>query len=377
MKTNILKTLILLITTVLITASTPPHKNYAARSKFVVVLDAGHGGKDPGNRGGGFQEKDIALSIILKIGAELEKNKDIKVVYTRDSDVFIPLEKRGKIANDAKADLFVSVHCNSHNSQASGTETFVLGIHRNSTNFEVAKRENSVIFLEENYEVTYDGFDPNSPESSIGMTIMQEEYLDQSILLADLVQKKFTNDLKRGNRGVKQAGFIVLHQTYMPSVLIETGFLTNKEEGPYLNSTSGQTKMADAIVDAINDYSHSINLAVLDNLEKNAPTVVTTKEEKKIEAFKDNYDGITFKVQLAASSKKLETKSSNFKGLTPVFREKEGKLYKYYFGATSSYTQIQSLHQEAKTKGYNTSYLVAFKDGEKITVNDALKSQGK
>lgn len=377
MKTNILKTLILLITTVLITASTPPHKNYAARSKFVVVLDAGHGGKDPGNRGGGFQEKDIALSIILKIGAELEKNKDIKVVYTRDSDVFIPLEKRGKIANDAKADLFVSVHCNSHNSQASGTETFVLGIHRNSTNFEVAKRENSVIFLEENYEVTYDGFDPNSPESSIGMTIMQEEYLDQSILLADLVQKKFTNDLKRGNRGVKQAGFIVLHQTYMPSVLIETGFLTNKEEGPYLNSTSGQTKMADAIVDAINDYSHSINLAVLDNLEKNAPAVVTTKEEKKIEAFKDNYDGITFKVQLAASSKKLETKSSNFKGLTPVFREKEGKLYKYYFGATSSYTQIQSLHQEAKTKGYNTSYLVAFKDGEKITVNDALKSQGK
>lgn len=377
MKTNILKTLILLITTVLITASTPPHKNYAARSKFVVVLDAGHGGKDPGNRGGGFQEKDIALSIILKIGAELEKNKDIKVVYTRDSDVFIPLEKRGKIANDAKADLFVSVHCNSHNSQASGTETFVLGIHRNSTNFEVAKRENSVIFLEENYEVTYDGFDPNSPESSIGMTIMQEEYLDQSILLADLVQKKFTNDLKRGNRGVKQAGFIVLHQTYMPSVLIETGFLTNKEEGPYLNSTSGQTKMADAIVDAINDYSHSINLAVLDNLEKNAPAVATTKEEKKIESFKDNYDGITFKVQLAASSKKLETKSSNFKGLTPVFREKEGKLYKYYFGATSSYTQIQSLHQEAKTKGYNTSYLVAFKDGEKITVNDALKSQGK
>ncbi len=377
MKTNILKTLILLVITVLITASTPPNKNYAARSKFVVVLDAGHGGKDPGNRGGGFQEKDIALSIILKIGAELEKNKDIKVVYTRDSDVFIPLEKRGKIANDAKADLFVSVHCNAHNSQAAGTETFVLGLHRNSTNFEVAKRENSVIFLEENYEVTYDGFDPNSPESSIGMTIMQEEYLDQSILLADLVQKKFTNELKRGDRGVKQAGFIVLHQTYMPSVLIETGFLTNKEEGPYLNSASGQTKMADAIVDAINDYSHSINLAVLDNLEKNVPAVVTTKEEKKIEAFKDNYEGITFKVQLAASSKKLETKSSNFKGLTPVFREKEGKLYKYYFGATSSYTQIQSLHNEAKTKGYNTSYLVAFKDGEKITVNDALKSQAR
>jgi len=373
MKTNSLKVLVLLITGILISASTP-NNNYTEKSKFVVVLDAGHGGKDPGNRGGGFQEKDIALSIILKIGAELEKDKDIKVVYTRDSDVFIPLEQRGKIANDAKADLFISVHCNAHNSQAAGTETFVLGIHRNSTNFEVAKRENSVIFLEEDYEVTYDGFDPNSPESSIGMTIMQEEYLDQSILLADFVQKKFTNDLKRTNRGVKQAGFIVLHQTYMPSVLIETGFLTNKEEGPYLNSSFGQNKMADAIVAAIRDYSHNINLGVLDNLEKEAPVAVTT-QENKIEEFKDNFEGITFKVQLAASSKKLEPKSSNFKGLTPVFREKEGKLYKYYYGATSSYTQIQNLHNQAKTKGYSTSYLVAFKDGNKITVNDALKSQ--
>ncbi len=373
MKTTSLKVLVLLITGILLSASTP-NNNYTEKSKFVVVLDAGHGGKDPGNRGGGFQEKDIALSIILKIGAELEKDKDIKVVYTRESDVFIPLEQRGKIANDAKADLFISVHCNAHNSQAAGTETFVLGIHRNSTNFEVAKRENSVIFLEEDYEVTYDGFDPNSPESSIGMTIMQEEYLDQSILLADFVQKKFTNDLKRTNRGVKQAGFIVLHQTYMPSVLIETGFLTNKEEGPYLNSSFGQNKMADAIVAAIRDYSHNINLGVLDNLEKNAPVAVTT-QENKIEEFKDNFEGITFKVQLAASSKKLEPKSNNFKGLTPVFREKEGKLYKYYYGATSSYTQIQNLHNQAKIKGYKTSYLVAFKDGNKITVNDALKSQ--
>lgn len=375
MKSNSLKFLILLFTSVLISGSTPNNTD-KEKTKFVVVLDAGHGGKDPGNRGGGFKEKDIALSIILKIGAELEKDKNIKVVYTRDSDVFIPLEKRGKIANDAKADLFVSVHCNAHNSQAAGTETFVLGLHRNSTNFEVAKRENSVIFLEEDYEVTYDGFDPNSPESSIGMTIMQEEYLDQSILLADFVQKKFTHDLKRANRGVKQAGFIVLHQTYMPSVLIETGFLTNKEEGPYLNSSNGQVKMAKAIVDAINDYSHSINLGVLDNLEKEVTVKVTT-EESKIEEFKDNYEGITFKVQLAASSKKLEPKSSNFEGLTPVFREKEGKLYKYYYGATSSYSQIKSMHEMAKNKGFNTSYLVAFKDGNKITVNNALKSQVK
>ncbi len=375
MKTNLFKLLVLLLSGIFISATTSS-KNYTEKPKFVVVLDAGHGGKDPGNMGNGYKEKDIALNVVLKIGKELEKDSNIKVVYTRDTDVFIPLEKRGKIANDAKADLFISVHCNSHNSQAEGTETFVLGIHRNSTNFEVAKRENSVIFLEENYEVTYEGFDPNSPESAIGMTIMQEEYLDQSILLADFVQKKFTNDLKRKNRGVKQAGLIVLHQTYMPSVLVEIGFLTNNEEGAFLNGSYGQTKMADAIVDAVKEYSHSINLGVLDNLEKNAPIKVTS-EENKIEEFRDNYDGITFKVQLAASSKKLEPKSSNFKGLTPVFREKEGKLYKYYFGATSSYSQIQSLHNQAKSKGYKTSYLVAFKDGDKITVNDALKSQAK
>jgi N-acetylmuramoyl-L-alanine amidase len=371
MKTSLLKLLVLVFTGFVLIASTPL-KPEQVKSKFIVVLDAGHGGKDPGNRGGGYHEKDIALSIVLKVGKELEQNPNIKVIYTRDTDVFIPLDQRAKIANDAKADLFISVHCNAHSSQAYGTETFVLGLHKNQSNLEVAKKENSVIFLEENYEVTYDGFDPNSSESYIGMMIMQEEYLDQSILLADFVQKKFTNDLSRNDRGVKQAGFLVLHQTYMPSVLIETGFLTNSSEGPFLNSNTGQSKMAGAIVDAVMDYSHNINLAVLDNLSENSPLKVELENE-----FDDTFIDVTFKVQLAASSRKIEPKSSNFKGLTPVFREKEGKLYKYYFGATSSYSQIQKLHQNAKNKGYPKSYLVAFKDGKKITVNEALKSQAK
>lgn len=372
MKTNLLKYLVLLFIGIVLTSSIPAEKP-PVTSQFVVVLDAGHGGKDPGNRGGGFQEKEIALSIVMKIGKALEKNPNFKVIYTRDRDVFIPLDKRAKIANDAKADLFISVHCNAHNSQAYGTETFVLGLHRNQTNFEVAKRENSVIFLEEDYDLTYGGFDPNSPESYIGMMIMQEEYLDQSILLADFVQKKFTNQLKRNDRGVKQAGFLVLHQTYMPSVLIETGFLTNKEEGPYLNSPNGQSKMAEAIVRAVQDYSHSINLTVLDNLEQEAPEAVF----KEIKDFDGTISGVTFKVQLVASSKKLEPKSSNFKGLTPVFREKEGKLFKYYFGASSSYSQINKLHKEAQANGYPSSYVVAFREGNKITVNEALKSQSK
>ena len=371
MKTSLLKLLVLVFTGFVLIASTPL-KPEQIKSKFIVVLDAGHGGKDPGNRGGGYHEKDIALSIVLKVGKDLEKNPNIKVIYTRDTDVFIPLAQRAKIANDAKADLFISVHCNAHSSQAYGTETFVLGLHKNQSNFEVAKKENSVIFLEENYDVTYDGFDPNSPESYIGMMIMQEEYLDQSILLADFVQKKFTNDLDRNDRGVKQAGFLVLHQTYMPSVLIETGFLTNSSEGPFLNSNTGQSKMAGAIVEAVMDYSHTINLAVLDNLGEETPVKVVAEEE-----FDDTFIDVTFKVQLAASSRKIEPKSSNFKGLTPVFREKEGKLYKYYYGATSSYSQIRKLHQKAKNKGYTDSYLVAFKEGKKITVNEALKSQGK
>ncbi len=367
MKTNHLKLFVLIFSAFLFTAT-----SIAQDDKFVVVLDAGHGGKDPGNLGGGFKEKEIALNIVLQIGKELENNPNVDVVYTRDKDVFIPLDQRGRIANAAKADLFVSVHCNSHQSQAYGTETFVLGLNRNQTNFEVAKKENSVIFLEEDYDVTYNGFDPNSPESHIGMSILQEEFLDQSILLADFVQKKFTNDLKRKNRGVKQAGLIVLHQTYMPSVLIEVGFLTNKQEGPYLNSPAGQKKMAEAITTAIVDYSHSINLATLENLAGDLAVEVVPPA---IDV--DLYESVTFKVQLAASSKKIDPKSSNFKGLSPVFREKEDKLYKYYYGATSSYSEAQKLQQQAKSQGFPSSYVVAFKEGNKITVNEALKTPAK
>lgn len=373
MRTNLLK---LFVFTIILfslsnsgfSAEMPPNKE-----EFVVVLDAGHGGKDPGNMGNGFKEKDIALSIILKIGAALEKYEGIKVVYTRKTDVFVELFERGRIANEANADLFVSVHCNSHNSQASGTETFVLGLNRNETNFEVAKKENSVIYLEENYEVTYEGYDPNSPESFIGLTIMQEEYLDQSILLADMVQKEFTNDLKRKNRGVKQMGLIVLHQTYMPSVLVETGFLTNNQEGPYLNSKRGQDDMARAITAAIVNYSHTINLNLLENIAESHPP--GQKEIKAQPASQQIYEDVVFRVQLAAGSKKIDPKPYNFKGLNNVDRTREGKLYKYYYGETSDYLKVQQLHRDAIKKGYRGSYIVAFRNEQKITVNDALKSK--
>ena len=197
------------------------------KEKFTVVLDAGHGGHDPGNLGNGYLEKNIALKIVLEAGKLLEKDPDIKVIYTRKDDTFVDLYVRGEIANKAKADLFVSVHCDSHTSNAHGAGTFVLGLHANKQNFEIAKKENSVIYLEDNYETRYADYDINSPESVIGLTIMQEEFLDQSIMLAKMMQDNFAKKLKRNDRKVKQAGFIVLHQTFMPSVLIESGFLTN------------------------------------------------------------------------------------------------------------------------------------------------------
>ncbi|RIA09762.1 N-acetylmuramoyl-L-alanine amidase [Flavobacteriaceae bacterium MAR_2010_72] len=338
------------------------------KDKFVVVLDAGHGGSDPGNVGNGYKEKDIALEIVLEIGKKLEKNPNIKVVYTRKTDVFVDLFVRGKIANEADADLFVSVHCNSHHSQAHGTETFVLGVHRNQTNFEVAKKENAVIFLEDDYEKNYGGFDPNSPEAIIGILLGQEEYLDQSILLASKIQHNFTENLKRVNRGVKQAGFIVLHQTVMPSVLVEVGFLTYKPEGSYLNSRKGQSDMSESIYQAILDYKKAVDLYIGEDLVN-----VNTNESANSSVSDSIFPDITFKVQIAAGSKKLEPKSYNFKGLDDISIEHSGNLYRYFYGSTSDYKIAKRLEQEAK-KNYRSCFIVAFKGGKRIELSEAFKS---
>ncbi len=332
--------------------------------KFIVVLDAGHGGHDPGKPSkNGFKEKDIALKIALEVGEELEKNKDIKVIYTRKTDVFVDLFKRGEIANHSKADLFVSIHCNAHTSQAYGAETYVLGLHRNKTNFEVAKAENSVIFLEDNYEEKYAQYDLNSPESVIGLTLMQEQFLDQSIQLASLIQDSFRKKLNRKDRSVKQAGFIVLHQTVMPSVLIETGFITNNQEGRYLNSRKGQHEIASSIAGAIEDYKANVDTNDFLGIEDMVPVA---KVEDKIVA------DVTFKVQIAASSRSLETKPYNFKGLSSISKAKEGNLYKYYYGATSNYTEIEQKLKQAKSKGYSSAYIVSFKNGIKTPIKDIL-----
>ncbi len=271
-------TLLLLFFITLFSSLLSPIHAQSNDDQFVVVLDAGHGGHDPGNLGNGYLEKNIALNIVLNAGTILARNNDIKIIYTRKDDTFIDLFVRGEIANKANADLFVSVHCDSHSSDAHGAGTFVLGLHANKQNFEIAKKENSVIYLEDNYESRYANYDINSPESVIGLTIMQEEFLDQSINLAKTIQDNFAHKLKRKNREVKQAGFIVLHQTFMPSVLVETGFLTNKAEGAYLNSRQGQSEMGNAIAQAILTYKDGVSTGRAQN---ETPIAVTTPEPPK------------------------------------------------------------------------------------------------
>ena len=336
-----------------------------AQEPFVVVLDAGHGGKDPGNKGfkNRYYEKNIALKIVLAIGEKLAAQKGIKVIYTRKTDVFVDLIERANIANKNDADLFVSIHCDAHTSQAYGAGTFVLGLHANQRNFEVSKRENSVIFYEDNFEKNYEGFDPNNPESVIGLTLMQEAYLDQSIVAADRIQKRFVRNLGRKDRTVKQAGFIVLKYTYMPSVLVETGFLTNTKEGAYLNSSKGQAQMASAISDAILDYKNS--------LQKSVAAAVSVKEPA-VDLLETTNPKVSFRIQIAASKNALEPKSYNFKGLAPIKRVKAGAMYRYYYGITASYNQAKKLVRVAKRKGYKSAFIVAFSEGKKIPLTEAL-----
>ena len=358
---------------------------YSQNQKFKVVLDAGHGGNDYGAVYHGNIEKNIALKTVLLVGSLLEKDSEIEIIYTRKTDVFIELQQRANIANKAKGNIFVSIHCNANkNLAASGNETYVMGITRNASNLEVAKNENEVVTLEKDYKIKYDGFDPNSPESVIGISILQEEHLDQSIELAGRVQEFFTKKTDNKNRGVKQAGFLVLRQITMPRVLIEMGFVSNKDEGEFLNSEAGQDKLAEAIAGAILDYKNEFfnpsnndsfkeDVKVIDKKEENIVKETPKKEEviKKVE--KATEKGIVFKIQISASTKELAATSSNFKGLSPISVESAGSLFKYFFASEKNYDSAKQKLEEAKQKGYSTAFIVAYKDGIKISVTDAIK----
>lgn len=350
---------------------------------FTVTLDAGHGDHDFGAVYSGRVEKNINLALVLKVGKILEQNPKIDVIYTRKTDVFIDLIERANIANRADSNIFVSIHCNANkNTAASGTETYVMGMSKLASNLEAAKKENSVISLEKDYKQKYEGFDPNSPETMLGMTIMQEEYLDNSISLASKIEDRFADlgkEIRHG--GVKQAPFMVLHKAYMPRVLIETGFISNPTEGNLLNSEEGQNEIAQAIADAIVSYKREYYGADNSDTISERPSQKIVQKpakdtssiiEKKTVVNKDSA-AVIFKVQLSASLKKVELTPSNFKGLKDITMSSEGKFYKYMYGETESYDDAKKMLQEAKSKGYNTAYLIAFKNGEMISVQDAIK----
>jgi len=363
-------------------------------SKFRVVLDPGHGGKDYGAIYHDYIEKNIALNVALKVGRLLEKDNSVDVIFTRKTDVFIELDERPNIANKAKANVFVSIHCNGEAKKtAFGTETFVIGSTKSASNLEVAKKENDVIHLEKD-KVKYDGFNPDSPESIIGISIQQEAYRDQSIDLASRVEERFTEDLKRKKRGVKQAPFWVLHKTAMPSILIELGFLSYKSEGEYLNSEAGQDELAEGIAKAILGYKKEYHSGGSSSSDYREPVTVKEKEVKSKPVEKPDSistpkapaapkpgatkpvataKGVIFKVQIAASGKTLELVPSNFNGLKNISKDASSSVIKYYYGEVDSYDEAKKLLAEAKEKGYSSAFIVPFRDGQRIKIEEALK----
>ena len=366
---------------------------YSQNSKFTVTLDAGHGAHDYGAVYSGRIEKNIALAVVLKVGAILEKTRKIDVIYTRKTDVFIDLIERANIANRAKSDIFVSIHCNANkNTAADGTETYVMGLSKLASNLEVAKKENSVITKEKDYKQKYDGFDPNSPESLLGLTLMQEEFLDNSIFLASKIEEQFGKlGKKLRHGGVKQAPFMVLHKAYMPRVLVEMGFISNPIEGEILNSEEGQDELADAIANAIISYRNEnfgdgslpikelkpskrvVVKQVKDTIIKPS-TVEKTTEAKQDELKKeDKSNGIIYKVQIGTSPKKVALESKNFKGLEPISMNELNKSFVYLYGETTDMQEAKRFLATAKSKGYTTAFIVPFKNGQKISLQEALK----
>lgn len=331
--------------------------------KFVLVLDAGHGGKDIGTRGVLKNEKEIALSITLKLG-NLIKNyfkDDVKLIYTRTSDRFIKLSERANIANRNHADLFVSIHCNAApRKSAKGTETFVLGTEkkRSDVNFDVVKRENSVILLEDDYKETYEGFDPKSPESVIGLTLMQNVHLENSLRFAKSVEDYFVNKDKRFSRGVKQHGFLVLVRTATPSVLIETGFISNKEEGKYLSTKKGQDATAESIFLAFVDYKkewdikRGIYKEEKEKKQKPKPKPVP-KPEKAVE-------GKVFKIQFLTSKREYRRNAIQLKGLSPIEIIKDKGFYKYFYGKTSYISKRDEMLRKVRMSGFPDAFVVEY-----------------
>lgn len=371
---------------------------------FVVVIDPGHGGHDPGAVGKISKEKNINLNVALKLGNMIKKNcDDVKVIFTRTKDVFIPLNRRAEIANNAKADLFISIHTNAlaNNRTAKGASTWTLGLAKSDANLAVAQRENSVILYESDYKTRYAGFNPNSAESYIIFEFMQDKYMEQSVHLASLVQKQFRHTCKRVDRGVHQAGFLVLKASAMPSILVELGFISTPEEERYLNSEEGTGTLAKGIYRAFLTYKkeHEIRLTGVsrtiipddEEMSENELAATQPKEEKPDSApvqtelvaqakpqqrpitveSATNSGEITFKIQILTSSSPLTKNDKRLKGLKDVDYYKEKGLYKYTYGASTDYNKVLR-SKRAITDKFKDAFIIAFRDGEKMNINAAI-----
>lgn len=341
---------------------------------WVIVIDAGHGGKDPGAIGTISKEKNINLAVALKTGEYLEQNvKNVKVLYTRKTDEFMELRDRPEFANKNNADLFISIHSNwISKSTIKGAETWIMGPAQNEQNLEVAMKENEVILLEDDFSTKYEGFDPKSPESYIMFTVMQNTFRQQSTLLASTIQNQLRTRAGRTDRGVKQAGFWVLYMTTMPSVLVETGFITNPDEEKYLVSKEGQDYIASAIYRATRDYINEID----------KKTNISTSVEKEQVAKPDSSDADTsqvvdelkFMIQIATSAIKKSLVPDNFKGIKDVVELTSPNLFRYATGSFSNYTQAAEYRKKLEVV-YPDAFVIAVKNNKILPLQDALNSK--
>lgn len=364
---------------------------WAQDKVFTVVIDAGHGGNDPGAIGRKGREKNINLNVALKLGNLIQQNcSDTRVVYTRKKDVFVPLHRRAEIANEAKADLFISIHTNSlasRNSKVSGTETYTLGLHRTDENLEVAKKENAVILIEDDYKQRYAGFNPNSSESYIIFEFLQDKNMAQSVNFARLVQGQFRAN-RRIDKGVHQAGFLVLRETSMPSVLVELGYITNQQEETFLLSENGSSVLAQSIYRAFLTYKQNKGrvMALSDAGENDAvktertvkpeversESVIVSSSSGKTSSSKSLSQPV-FKIQILTSGKLLPKNSRLLKGLSPVSYYKEGGIIKYTYGEDTDYNKILRLKRTRVDAKFKDAFIIAFRNGEKMNVNQAIK----
>lgn len=332
-----------------------------AQKKFTVVLDAGHGGSDHGanryySETGTLREKDVTLSVVLKVGRMLEKNKDFKIIYTRKIDEYPSLTERTTLANRSKADLFISVHCNANTKTSPyGTETFVQGPDQNKTNLEVAKAENDVIYLDEKDREMFASYDPKSPESLIALKIQQSKYLESSLLFGSFVEGNFVKKDKRYSRGLKQQNFHVLRLNAMPSVLIETGFISNYDDAMYLASEKGQNQIAESIYNAIIDYKKAIDRNAI-SVPKPEPVL----EEKPLKN--------DFRILLMSSPSKYNSTDPALKGLNYILPIKENGLYKYYYGTTNLASVRDNNLKTARDAGFKNATSISFVPNQKLGI---------